>query len=112
MVDANEIALRDRYTFDRYATFVASRDGMPDMQGVCMGLAGEVGELVDYMKKVCYHGKPFDKDRGIDEAGDVLWYLQAFCNRMGVSIQDLMAHNEVKLTARYPKGFAKGGGTR
>jgi NTP pyrophosphatase (non-canonical NTP hydrolase) len=107
-----ESELRDRYTFDRYSAFVASVDGITDMQGVCMGLAGEVGELIDYMKKVYYHGTPFDRVKGMDEAGDVLWYLQAFCNRIGVSVQDLMSHNEAKLTARYPEGFVKGGGKR
>lgn len=28
----------------------------------CMGLTGEAGELVDYLKKVLYHGHPLDKN--------------------------------------------------
>lgn len=41
----------------------------------CMGLAGETGEAIDYLKKVVAHGHKLDRDRIALELGDVLWYL-------------------------------------
>lgn len=39
-----------------------------------LGLSGEAGEVADLIKKYFYHGKPFDRAKLIEEAGDVLWY--------------------------------------
>ena len=33
-----------------------------NLSNYCMGLAGEAGEVVDYMKKVLHHGHEFDRD--------------------------------------------------
>ncbi len=38
------------------------------------GIVGEVGELIDYLKKMYYHGHEYDQDFVVKEAGDVLYY--------------------------------------
>lgn len=44
-----------------------------------LGLIGEVGEVVDLIKKVIFHGHPIDKDAFSKEIGDVFWYIALLC---------------------------------
>lgn len=44
---------------------------------IIMGIFGEVGEIVDYLKKVLYHGHELDKDKLVEELGDWTWYVAA-----------------------------------
>lgn len=70
-----------------------------------MGLAGEVGETIDALKKCLWHGHSFDKDAFEKEVGDVMWYLVAMCNALNVSLKDVLDKNVEKLQKRYPSGF-------
>lgn len=71
-----------------------------------MGLAGEAGELVDYMKKVHHHGHPVDLDHVEEEIGDLLWYVSMICEFYGLSTSRAARRNvEQKLANRYPDGF-------
>lgn len=40
----------------------------------CMGLNGEAGECIDLLKKYLYQGHELDREKMIEELGDVLWY--------------------------------------
>lgn len=40
-----------------------------------LGIAGEFGELIDMVKKVCVYGKPYDRTNAVEEAGDTTWYI-------------------------------------
>lgn len=40
-----------------------------------LGLAGESGQLIDLIQDYTFKGKDLDKEKMIDELGDVLWYL-------------------------------------
>ncbi len=71
----------------------------------CMGLAGEVGELVDMFKKNIFHEKPLDDTHAIKELGDVLWYAALLCDAKGWDLETVMELNIEKLKARYPDGF-------
>jgi NTP pyrophosphatase (non-canonical NTP hydrolase) len=77
-----------------------------------MGLAGEVGEVIEPLKKHLFHGKPIDTAHLMSEAGDVLWYLNGLLITLGSSVEEAMEHNIKKLSARYPGGFVPGGGIR
>lgn len=79
-----------------------------------LGLAGETGELVDAVKKELFHGKPYKENQAkvLDEAGDVLFYLDWLAGSYGLTLQEVANHNINKLKARYPKGFVPGGGNR
>lgn len=72
-----------------------------------LGLSGETGELVDYIKKGFFHGHPIDPEKIADEAGDVLWYVACLCDAVGLALEDVMAGNVAKLTRRYPEGFSQ-----
>lgn len=67
-----------------------------------LGLAGETGEVVDYMKKVLFHDKPFDRSVLIKEAGDCMWYLNLILVEMGITWEEVLEANIKKLEARYP----------
>ena len=70
-----------------------------------MGLAGETGEVVDYLKKVHFHGHDLDDDKLAEELGDVLWYAAAICSAYGLNMNEVARANIAKLQDRYPHGF-------
>lgn len=77
-----------------------------------MGASGELGELIDEIKKIAYHGKEPDFDHLTKEAGDALWYLVRIIDELGLDVVDVILANNAKLQKRYPDGFVKGGGNR
>ncbi len=79
-----------------------------DRLGLCgLGLAGETGEVVDLLKKHLYNrnGKPLDTAKIADELGDVLWYMAILLNTLGLTFEECMRTNLIKLEARHPNGF-------
>jgi NTP pyrophosphatase (non-canonical NTP hydrolase) len=70
-----------------------------------MGLVGEAGETVDYMKKVMFQGHPFEVEKLASELGDVLWYLAGMCTTLNISLEEVAQYNIEKLLKRYPEGF-------
>jgi NTP pyrophosphatase (non-canonical NTP hydrolase) len=72
-----------------------------------MGLAGEAGEVVDYLKKVCFHGHSFDTNKLAEELGDLMWYIATVATTAGLSLDIVAAQNIEKLKKRYPEGFSK-----
>ena len=41
---------------------------------MCLGIVGEMGELVDAIKKAYVYGKGIDQTNIVEEVGDVSWY--------------------------------------
>ena len=73
----------------------------------CMGLTGEAGEVIDLVKKMLFHGKEVSPVDIAYELGDVLYYLVAICNVIGLDFYEIALNNNAKLLARYPDGFSK-----
>ena len=71
-----------------------------------MGLCGESGEVIDLVKKHVSHGHPLNKEKLIDELGDVAWYLAECADAIGISLEEVLIHNIEKLKKRYPEGFS------
>lgn len=87
--------------------FVSSVHCKPEQSLLIMsalGVAGEAGEYADFIKKVVFHEKPFDKVHAVKELGDVCWYIALACNVLGVSFEEVMETNIKKLNARYSSG--------
>jgi NTP pyrophosphatase (non-canonical NTP hydrolase) len=55
-----------------------------------VGLFGELGELVDLLKKDLWHGVKAKPERVLEEVGDVLWHIAVVCRKYGVEIEKLM----------------------
>ena len=79
----------------------------PKMDTACSGIAGESGEINDLWKKVKYHGKPWNDDnrnKMIDEVGDMFWYLTHLMEVLEVEVEEVLDRNVKKLESRYPGG--------
>jgi len=74
---------------------------------VAIGLAGEVGEAIDLIKKVEGHGHPLDRERLAGELGDVLWYIASLCSYYRLDMDRVATGNIAKLRKRYPDGFSQ-----
>ena len=68
------------------------------------GLASETGEVLALFQKG-YQGHPVDKERVMDECGDVLWMLAEVADCVGFTLDQAAQHNADKLWRRYPTGF-------
>lgn len=74
---------------------------------MAMGLSGEVGEVIDILKKHLYHGKELDVDHLAEELGDVMFYLTNLATIFDLPMEDVLQENVEKLEKRYPQGFKK-----
>jgi len=70
-----------------------------------MGLATEVGELLDVFKKHIAYGKPIDWVNVQEECGDFLWYFFNFLRINGFDFEEILQKNIDKLYVRYPEKF-------
>ena len=72
-----------------------------------MGLCGESGEVIDLVKKWFAHGHELNRERILEELGDVAWYLAEVAYALDTPLEDVLSHNIEKLKKRYPEGFDK-----
>lgn len=80
--------------------------GSAKIENGILGLCGESGECADILKKYLYQGHKFEREKMIEEAGDVAWYLAELATGLGVTLEDIFRQNIDKLRRRYPEGFA------
>lgn len=88
-----------------------------NMEGLtytALGLVGESGEVADKLKKVLRDdgGQLADEKREalILEMGDVLWYLTAMANELGISMDVVARKNIAKIEGRTERGTRQGSG--
>lgn len=72
-----------------------------------LGLAGEVGECVDHIKKGIYHGHDLDREYIKKELGDIAWYIALMSDAFDLDMAEVFEGNIQKLKERYPNGFDK-----
>ena len=72
-----------------------------------LGLAGEAGEVANIVKKIQrdHGGEITDEVRGKlqDELGDVLWYISACADELGLTLEEIAEFNVEKLAKRHNK---------
>ncbi|HEX8639039.1 MAG TPA: nucleoside triphosphate pyrophosphohydrolase family protein [Pyrinomonadaceae bacterium] len=70
-----------------------------------LGLTGEAGEVANVVKKIQrdYGGAITDEIRAKlkDELGDVLWYISACADELGLTLAEIAEYNVEKLAARH-----------
>lgn len=70
-----------------------------------LGLAGEAGEVANIVKKIQrdHGGIINDEIRGKlkDELGDVLWYISACADELGITLTEIAEYNVEKLAKRH-----------
>lgn len=74
-----------------------------------LGLAGEIGEVCDLIKKHYGHGHDLSLDKIKDELGDVLWYIATLADCYNLTLHEIAEGNCDKLNRRYPDGFSQEG---
>jgi len=70
-----------------------------------LGLAGEAGEVANVVKKIQRdNGGVLTDDfrlRLKDELGDVLWYISACADELGITLEEIAEYNVEKLAKRH-----------
>lgn len=87
--------------FNKYEEFVKS---MPDFDDAALGLPGEVGEVLELVKKDRRTGdyrQPLDPEKFMGECGDVLFYLTRLIYKNGLSLKEVAEFNKEKLLKRH-----------
>lgn len=96
---------KDRPTYQDLADRLDRHKGNLRLIHAVMGLAGEVGEVTDTVKKTVMYDKPLDVDNVKEECSDILWYMAILLDQVGSSFDEVMQINHDKLEKRYPTGF-------
>lgn len=68
-----------------------------------LGLAGEVGEVVEHIKK-WHRDDHINAEEVTAELGDVFYYLFRLCDELGLSAERVMEMNVRKLQDRKQRG--------
>lgn len=93
---------------EEYEVFVRrlfkDEDFKAQLNHCALGLAGEVGEIVDIIKKHTVYGKVLDGQHLFEELGDLRFYLQALVNVVGFGMNNIESGNMRKLNKRYSEG--------
>ena len=69
-----------------------------------MGVVGEMGEIVDAMKKTVIYGKTLDMVNVKEEVGDTCWYIGGFAMKHGITGLVLDAHVHVGIAMYTSEG--------
>jgi NTP pyrophosphatase (non-canonical NTP hydrolase) len=102
---------------DRYQINASSFAQYPEHIGLLytiLGLAGEVGEVANKVKKIYRDSAGFLTDLTredlISELGDVFWYLSAVATEIDIPLSMIAEANILKLTQRQNRGTVGGSG--
>lgn len=69
-----------------------------------LGLSGEVGEIVDTLKKHIIYEQPLNRPNLIEELGDLEFFLERLRQLLGIDRAETIGHNISKLSQRYASG--------
>jgi NTP pyrophosphatase (non-canonical NTP hydrolase) len=89
-------------TFEEYERLAAltAPEGVDAAAHGFTGMVSELGEIADARKRVLAYDLPLDPIHMLEEAGDVLWYLQRFLTGYGYGLEDAARANIAKLALR------------
>jgi NTP pyrophosphatase (non-canonical NTP hydrolase) len=96
-------------TFEEYQAEASQTAHYPkrlsNLEYPTLGLTGEAGEVANIVKKIQrdFDGVLTDEVRGKlkDELGDVLWYICACADELGLTLDEIAAFNVGKLAKRH-----------
>jgi len=100
------MSLTDYTQFTR-STAIYPKDKAMDYLG--LGLCSEAGEVAGKLKKKIRDGG-IDVMTVADEIGDVFWYCVRMCDELGISPDEVIQRNWMKLKDRQERNVIKGSG--
>lgn len=86
------------------------RKDSADQYYALLGLSGEVGELHSHVAKALRDNTDVDADYIKKELGDILWFVAAIADDIGVSLNKVAEGNIKKLLGRHQRGTIGGSG--
>lgn len=94
----------EEYQSDASVTALYPRR-LQNLEYPTLGLAGEAGEVANIVKKIQrdHGGVITDETRAKlkDELGDVLWYISACADELGLTLNEIAEYNVQKLAKRH-----------
>jgi len=86
----------------------------PQWMYYVLGMAGEMGEFQEKIKKL-FRDRKGEVDIGVKkdlvlELGDILWYMARFCDELEIPFDDIPSLNLAKLMSRKMRDKLQGGG--
>lgn len=75
-----------------------------DLWHMATGVSGEAGELLDAIKKHVVYKRELDRENVVEELGDLRFYMAGLMNRLGITEDEILSHNNRKLSKRYASG--------
>lgn len=98
-------------TFDDYQqaalrTLNPALDARDRLLDASAGLSEEAAEVLGLIRKRVFQARLVDRDRLVEELGDVLWCLSVTAHSLGISMSEVATRNQEKLAERHPGGFA------
>lgn len=94
---------RQAMATNRAAASGPTMDPARELEVYLLGLAGEAGSVASEYKKHLRDGSAHARwlPRMSEELGDVLWYVAAIAEQVGLALEDIAASNLVKTRARW-----------
>jgi NTP pyrophosphatase (non-canonical NTP hydrolase) len=97
-------------TFDEYQqaalrTLNPSLDARDRLLDASAGLSEEAAEVLGLVRKRVFQSRDVDRDRLVEELGDVLWCLSVTADSLGIRMSEVAQRNQEKLAQRHPDGF-------
>jgi NTP pyrophosphatase (non-canonical NTP hydrolase) len=97
-------------TFDEYQqaalrTLNPSLDARDRLLDASAGLSEEAAEVLGLVRKRVFQSRDVDRDRLVEELGDVLWCLSVTADSLGIRMSEVAQRNQEKLAKRHPDGF-------
>lgn len=100
---------------EEYQNFTKTTNCYPKEEMIeCLtfGLCSEAGEVAGKLKKLKRDNTDkmvFIQDT-VKELGDVMWYVSELANTLGISIDDILEMNKMKVSLRKVRGTIAGSG--
>jgi NTP pyrophosphatase (non-canonical NTP hydrolase) len=103
------VAIKTNMKFEEYQAEAKQTALYPNrlknLEYPTLGLAGEAGEVANIVKKIQRdHGGIITDDTRAklkDELGDVLWYISACADELGLTLTEIAEFNVEKLAKRH-----------
>jgi NTP pyrophosphatase (non-canonical NTP hydrolase) len=84
----------------------ASYEAVPmDVLHALLGVLTEAGELAELLELALQTGEPIDRQKLIDECGDIQWYQAMLYRHLDTTFEDVGVKNITKLSIRFPEKF-------
>ena len=95
-----------RTSSEKFAARTSEGLNMKQLENGLMGLCGEAGECMEILKKHRHQGHKLDREKLLDELGDVLWYVAEAAAGAGYTLDEVARVLSINEVLMLPNGMA------